>query len=133
MMPDGVTQRILDRWVAQSPHGGGCILPGCGCTPPRGMHLFQTCHPPRGFRVHALESGTLLLQCGGCTAVLVRIAVTDIQDRGPVVAPCHARSRLRVSYLVGGTVMIDCDRCLATVQRLTVARGNTGPSPLERA
>jgi hypothetical protein len=119
-MPDGLTQRLLDRWVAQSPSGGGCTLPGCGCTPPRGLYLFQTCHPGRGFRVHALASGTLLVQCGGCPAVLARLAVTDSQDSGPVMAPCHPRSRLRVGYLVGGTVLIECDRCLAMVQRLTV-------------
>ena len=72
-MPDGLTRRILDRWVARSPHGGGCTLPGCGCAPRRGMYLFQTCHPARGFRLHALASGTLLVQCGGCPAVAAQI------------------------------------------------------------
>ena len=130
-MPEGLTQRSLDRWVDQALYSGGGTLPGGGGAPRRGLYLFQTCHPARGFRLHALASGTLLLQCGGCPAVLLRIAVTDIQESGPVAAPCHARSRLRVAYLVGGTVLIECDRCLATVQRLTTPGGATAPPPME--
>ena len=129
-MPDGLTERILDRRVDRSPHGGGCNLSSGGRAPRRGMYLFQTCHPSRGFRIHVLASGTLLLQCGGCPAVLLRIVVQGTRlDSGPVSALCHPRSRLRVGYFVGGTLLIDCDRCLGTVQRLTVADGGYAPTP----